>query len=293
MARIRTIKPEFWTSEQIMECSPLARLLFIGLWNFCDDRGVHPVAYKTLKAEVFPADDILSSDVERMVSELVSIGLLVVFEAEGRKWWYVTGWRHQLINRPSKSRYPEPPRSAPLPSAAGQGADAHDEISDEVPISDPDFVSHHGALMEDSLSTHGGLIEDSLTEGKGRERKGKEKGVYPSLALPDSTGVTPAGAVCARLRRDARMADANPQHPKLLALLAAGLSEDEIVAAGEDAVSRGKGFAYALATAEGRRREADNVKTLPAKAAAGSLTKAGQRTAEAASRWLESEGVRA
>lgn len=154
MARIRTIKPEFWTSEQIMECSPMARLLFIGLWNFCDDRGVHPVAYKTLKAEVFPADDILSSDVERMVSELVSIGLLVVFEAEGRKWWYVTGWRHQLINRPSKSRYPEPPRCAPLPSAAGQGADAHDEISDEVPISDPDFVSHHGALIEDSRRTH-------------------------------------------------------------------------------------------------------------------------------------------
>ena len=115
MARIRTIKPEFWTSEQIMECSPLARLMFIGLWNFCDDRGVHPVAYKTLKAEVFPADDILSSDIERMVAELVSLDLLCVFEAEGRKWWYVTGWRHQLINRPSKSRYPEPPRCALQP----------------------------------------------------------------------------------------------------------------------------------------------------------------------------------
>ncbi len=76
MARIRTIKPEFWTSEQIMECSPMARLLFIGLWNFCDDRGVHPVAYKTLKAEVFPADDILASDVERLVTELVSNELL-------------------------------------------------------------------------------------------------------------------------------------------------------------------------------------------------------------------------
>lgn len=34
MARIRTIKPEFWTSEQVMGCAPLARLLFIGLWNF-------------------------------------------------------------------------------------------------------------------------------------------------------------------------------------------------------------------------------------------------------------------
>jgi len=42
MARIRTIKPEFWVSEQVGECSPNARLLFIGMWNFCDDRGVHP-----------------------------------------------------------------------------------------------------------------------------------------------------------------------------------------------------------------------------------------------------------
>lgn len=89
------------------------------------------------------------------------------------------------------------------------------------------------------------------------------------------------------------MADANPQHPKLLALLAAGLSEDEIVAAGEDAVSRGKGFAYALATAEGRRREAAKVKPMPANAAAGALSQPGQRTAAAVARWLESEGVKA
>jgi len=34
MARIRTIKPEFWTAEQVMELSRDARLLFIGMWNF-------------------------------------------------------------------------------------------------------------------------------------------------------------------------------------------------------------------------------------------------------------------
>ena len=54
MSRIRTVKPEFWTSEQIIACSPIARLLFIGLWNFCDDNGVHPASYIRLKAEVFP-----------------------------------------------------------------------------------------------------------------------------------------------------------------------------------------------------------------------------------------------
>ena len=94
MARIRTIKPGFWTSEQIMELRPLTRLLFIGLWNFCDDRGVHPVAFKTLKAEVFPADDLLASDIEGMVGELIAAGLLGEFEENGRQWWFVTGWNH-------------------------------------------------------------------------------------------------------------------------------------------------------------------------------------------------------
>lgn len=159
MARIRTIKPEFWTAEQIMELSPMARLLFIGMWNFCDDKGVHPVAYKTLKAEVFPADDLLSSDVERLIAELIAQGLLSEFEAENRRWWFVTGWHHQVINRPSKSRYPVPPRNAPLPTAAGQ------DESTETPTE----TKHSEALTEDSRSTHGALKDGREEEGKGKE----------------------------------------------------------------------------------------------------------------------------
>ena len=75
--------------------------------------------------------------------------------------------------------------------------------------------------------------------------------------VPNSTVGTPAGQICARLKSEARMADMNPSHPKLVAMIAAGLTADEIVSAGIDAVSRGKGFLYALATAEGRRRDAD------------------------------------
>ena len=39
MARIRTIKPEFWTDEKVVTLPFEARLLFIGMWNFCDDEG--------------------------------------------------------------------------------------------------------------------------------------------------------------------------------------------------------------------------------------------------------------
>ena len=109
MARIRSIKPEFWVSEQIAECSTNARLTFVGMWNFCDDNGVHPAKPKTLKAELFPMDDITAAAVGDWVSELVRAGLVAEFESEGERYWHVTGWtRHQKIDRPS-FKHPTPP----------------------------------------------------------------------------------------------------------------------------------------------------------------------------------------
>ncbi|WP_296187849.1 DnaT-like ssDNA-binding domain-containing protein [Pseudomonas sp. UBA1879] len=101
MARIRSIKPEFWTSEQVMECSPLARLLFIGIWNFCDDAGNHPLSPKTLKALVFPGDDVTSTQVAGLVDELESNGLLSIYAHSAKLYLHVNGWHHQKIDKPT------------------------------------------------------------------------------------------------------------------------------------------------------------------------------------------------
>lgn len=102
MARIRSIKPEFWSSEQIMECSPTSRLLFIGLWNFCDDAGNHVASAKTIKAEIFPGDDISSTDVQRMLDELSSNSLIAFYANGDKQYLHVTGWKkHQKIDRPT------------------------------------------------------------------------------------------------------------------------------------------------------------------------------------------------
>jgi hypothetical protein len=138
MARIRTIKPEFWTSDQVTECSIQARLLFIGMWNFCDDTGRHAASPKQLKAEVFPSDLTVQS-VSKLVDELLKVGLLVLCETEdGRFFYQVTGWHHQVINRPQKSRFP-----------AGK------------PVI-------HGMFSECSVSVHAGK------EGNGKEGNGME-----------------------------------------------------------------------------------------------------------------------
>jgi hypothetical protein len=101
MSRIRTIKPEFWTSEQIVECSTTARLLFIGMWNFADDAGNMPASLKTLKMQIFPGDDFNLAEIGGWVSELVNNKLVIVYSVEGKEFWHITGWKHQKIERPS------------------------------------------------------------------------------------------------------------------------------------------------------------------------------------------------
>lgn len=118
MARIRTIKPEFWTGEQVMECSPNARLLFIGLWNFCDDHGRHPLSPKQVKALVFPADPFTTDEVAGMFGELSANGLIRTYSVDGKEYFEVTGWHHQKIDKPQKPKYP-----APLTERSANGID--------------------------------------------------------------------------------------------------------------------------------------------------------------------------
>lgn len=101
MARNRMIKPSFWTSEQIVECSMNARLLFIGIWNFCDDAGIHPASPKTIKMEVFPGDDFQIEDIIDMLNELLMQELIIHYVVDGKGYFQVTGWNHQKIDRPS------------------------------------------------------------------------------------------------------------------------------------------------------------------------------------------------
>lgn len=103
MARIRSIKPDFWTDEKIVELDFVDRLLFIGLWNFADDQGFIDYSPKRIKMQVFPGDNV---DVRESLARLHSLGLLGVYEACGAVILHVTGWeRHQRVSNPAKPRF--------------------------------------------------------------------------------------------------------------------------------------------------------------------------------------------
>ena len=111
MARIRTIKPEFWTDKKIIRLSRDARLFFIGLWNFADDNGVLEADPLQLKAWIFPVDpDIGIEEIEKFLAELEKLELIKIYEINGTSYIWIKNFsKHQKIDRPRKSNLPLPP----------------------------------------------------------------------------------------------------------------------------------------------------------------------------------------
>ena len=144
MARIRTIKPEFFTSESVCAVSPLARLLFVGLWCEADREGRMTWKPRTYKIRYLPVDQ---ADIEELSSELIAEDMIRLYEIEGEVFCFIPGFtRHQVINnRETKSALPE-----------------FDENS----------RVHHASTR---------VKAEGRKEGKGKERKGKERKEHKTL----------------------------------------------------------------------------------------------------------------
>lgn len=122
---------------------------------------------------------------------------------------------------------------------------------DIQPGSPPDDESDRPPNRPPTEKASGIVAIESKGRGINREREGAgEK-------------TTLAGDACKAMRQ-AGLADVNPGHPELLALLEAGITASELGSAASDAVRLGKGFVYAMRMAQSRRRDAAKVGTLPA-----------------------------
>jgi hypothetical protein len=83
--------------------------MFIGMWNFADDAGRLPLSPKSIKAQIFPSDDIGVDIIRRMIDELSSNALVGIYTVDGKEYLQITGWHHQKIDRPQPGKYPPPP----------------------------------------------------------------------------------------------------------------------------------------------------------------------------------------
>lgn len=117
MARIRSIKPEFWSSPGIETLPMEARLIFIALWQWADDYGRGTAEPREIMGFVFPRDDEMTLD--RFNAALGGIKRVFgvdFYRVEGRPFYYIPTWeKHQRIDKRAKaSRHPDPQEGTPF-----------------------------------------------------------------------------------------------------------------------------------------------------------------------------------
>lgn len=141
--RIRTVKPEFWTDEDLAEVSEPALILALALINYADDEGYFRANPKLIEGALFPIRN-LSVSIHGALTELSNAGFLCTgIGSDGKQYGYLRNFRkHQRIQRPTSSK-----------------------------------IKHLCTFTEDSANPHGAFTEASPPEqGTGN----REQGIPPT-----------------------------------------------------------------------------------------------------------------
>ena len=154
MARIRTIKPEFWRNRDLAGLPEFTRLLAIALLNLADDEGYFEADPRLVRGEVFPFEES-SGRTTVGLRELSSVGYITVVThpKKGDIGMVCNFHAHQVINKPTRSKL--------------------------------GHLYRESEYIESSRSPTVVLPEDYLLEGKGKEQ-GKEQGEGRESTLPES-----------------------------------------------------------------------------------------------------------
>jgi len=195
LARIRSIKPEAFTSETLSALPVLLRWTFAGLWTYADDDGRARANAGLIKAAVWPLDDdVTPAHIGAFLDQLEDARLICRYEVDGKAYLHVVNFaEHQHPNRPlpsklpactrrthggltagSVSTHPKPP-DGPSPGVAtgteATGLQATPETADGA---------GQGTRSEHAVSTHEGL-----TAG------GERRGIGDGGEVPPSAGAAP------------------------------------------------------------------------------------------------------
>lgn len=177
--RARNIKPDFFTDGELVGCSPLARLLFTGLWCLADREGRLKDKPLEIKMRILPADNC---DPDELLKELEDSGRIVRYRAGELKLIQVKNFlKHQ---RPHKNE-----KDSELPEYSGNVAKCPED-SGKIGTNPPD----PGSRIPDS----GNLIPEEKPAASGPTSPGEaepEEAAEPPVLsvemLPDPASKEP------------------------------------------------------------------------------------------------------
>jgi hypothetical protein len=206
MARIRTIKPEFFAHYDLYEAEketglPL-RLAFAGLWTQCDREGRFKWRPQQLKIGCLPYDDV---DFSRVLHALGTRGFIGKYDQNNDSFGVVFSFKeHQVINNREKdSVLPEP-----------------------LEFSDLDACS-----TREPREDHACQEERKGREGKGREGKGTSNIVQADHASPQSEIANRVFAHWQARMNKPKAKLTNDRRQKINARIREGYTEQDMIAA--------------------------------------------------------------
>lgn len=102
------IKPEFFDSDSLAECSVPARLAFIGLMVYADDNGNLKLSIGRLRSNIYD-DEYTDDEFLAMLAELEAVDCIRLYKVGDKAYITITNFGvYQTINRPSKTTIPQP-----------------------------------------------------------------------------------------------------------------------------------------------------------------------------------------
>ncbi|MGP5376351.1 hypothetical protein ACTXM8_10200 [Brachybacterium alimentarium] len=169
MARIRSIKPEYYSSPGIETLEPFARILYIAMWNWADDNGVGTANARELLGFAFPLDeDLTVVDLRRMLDGIRRVFGVEFYTVAGRPYYAIPSWeKHQKFDRRSKGKHPGP-------EEADTPVDQHEHS--------PSTESHESpsSTRRDSVAGTG----EQGNRGTGEQRKSADADTAPPEPQP-------------------------------------------------------------------------------------------------------------
>jgi hypothetical protein len=125
VARIRTIKPQFFFNEDLARLPERTRLFYIGLWTQVDREGRGEDRPVRLRAEIFPYHPEI--DAEEIMLELAGWGFLRRYSVNRDKYFVIDKFKeHQAPHhREPESKIPAPPQRRNGPEKPGKARAEH------------------------------------------------------------------------------------------------------------------------------------------------------------------------
>lgn len=218
MARIRSVKPEFWVDRKLARLlSRDERMLYVALWNQADEHARLQGDPRLILGQAFPYDDDLDAHtIDKMLDNLASAGVAVRYEHDGDPFIHLPKLATHQRLEPGKaaSKHPAPPAGSP---SAPTVPDAAQIVSDESAHDSSEPAPKHGAWSMEHGAGGRGADEPAPTPVPPIDTAAARP--PPCTRHPNGNPTDEACGGCARRRQALDAADAAADQTRKTATL--------------------------------------------------------------------------